>query len=340
MKKGYRMKTRIMILVSALAVCLNFLGSAALAQEETGSEDAMIAAGMGHDSADQVAVARVNGVDITMSAMMDKVMEIAQKKTGSRQINDLVAEGIRKDAIEQLVTEELAYQQASKLVTVSDQEIQEQLTAMQENMGGAEAFAAALKTRNSSVEAVEKQIRRFLAVRKAIKQEVDDKVVVTDEEIKAAYSNAKDKYFVQREKVQITDIIFFLDPSSAESMKKVIDLQKKIGEEPDKDPTKLANDGSYLVRQNIKVNASNHKLLYEAAKQLGEYEVSDPLNVDGTMHLVQLTGFQPEVTKSVDEVIPYLRNELKNRRKWELMEKWRTSLTEGSKVEIFEIEMD
>ena len=209
---------------------------------------------------------------------------------------------------------------------------------MKNNYKRSEPFNTYVEQKFGSVEAFRNQIKRTETMKLFIKQEIEGKLpVLTEKELKDAYMGAKDKYFLKEEKVEVNDVTFFLDPQNKNSIKKINDFKKKIAEEGVKNLKDIRPDGTYIVQDNVKLHKDQDAKLYEAAKKLGEYGISEPFIIDGTYHVVQLTGYQSEVSKSFEEVKDYLQKENNKRMRQENLNKWIASLRSGATIELVDI---
>jgi len=293
---------------------------------------------MGHGDASEIVVAKANGHNIYMAALMGRMLDISQERFGKREITPVLASKIKNESLEQLIMEELTYQAASKEVKVGDKEVEEAVAARIKSFGGEENLqkymdAYQLKDKAAFAE----QIRRYLVVQKYIAQNIDPKVRVSDKLVEAAYKGEAGAYFNKPEVVQVTKIIFFLDPANASTLAKVKAVRKKILGELKGDPTKLVPDGTFIVQENIKLNPRTDKKLYDAAKKLDKFALSEPVESGGTLHLLQLTGYQAPVHKELDEVRGYLKNEISGRIKQDMIKKWMASLRREAHVEIIDL---
>lgn len=332
-KKGNWSNLPALLLVSLIFILVGGRSWASDSGGQEGSDETM-----GHGAAGQVAVARVNGVEINMAMLMKKMRDLARRKYGSQEITSLVATKIKNDALEELITEELAYQKAHAVIgEVPKTELDAAMAAEVQRLGGEEKFQEGLAKVKMSPEALRKEMARTLAVQLYIEREIEDKIQVSDEEISLAYEGAKDKYFVQREVVQVTDVTFFVDPASPDAPKRLQAFREKVLALDDKDPAKLQADGTFIAQKNVPLDKVKDKELYLAAKALKEHELSAPIQVAGTMHVVQLTGYKPDVAKKLNEVRGYLVNELKNIKKQALVNQWIDSFRVGAKIEVVDI---
>lgn len=293
-------------------------------------QNATIAAHAGNDD---TVVARVNGSEITMGSLMETVKEVVMQGYGSQQLTSELARRIRYEALEKLALEELAYQRALDMgITVDKKAVATQMEALTAAEGGEEGLTRALEQRNQSREELKTDITRLLAVKEAIHQAVDKRIEVSEEEINAAYE-ANRQYFVTPERVVITDIVFFLDPGDPASRERVAEIRRQVVEEHDANPKGVPTDG-FVVQPNITVSPANMPDLYEAAKKMEVGAVSDPLLVDGTLHLITFDSFQPRREKGEVEAKAVVARKLKSMKRRELLARWRQDLLKEAKITI------
>ncbi len=293
---------------------------------------------MGHGDAAEIAVAKVNGSVIYMDQLMDTMLDLAEKRYGRREITSMLAQKIKDEAMGQLIVEELAYQQAARTEQVSAEDIRQEMDRRIKVLGGESALAGYLrKNYFKDRAAFSVSVKRFMTIQRYIARTIDAKTQVEDAEIKAAYEQAEDSYFHTPEDVQVTKVIFFIDPAQAGGIDTIKEFRLKVVNQYDNQPDKMPVDGTFIVRDNVHLSKVVDKKLYAVAKTLGKNEISGPITVDGTAYLVQLTGYKPEVQKNFDMVKGYLRKEISNRKKMSLLKTWRDGLRKDAKIEIFDL---
>lgn len=309
-------------------------GGGLQAAEETGYS-------IGHDGAAQIRVASVNGTEITMAQLFRKMGELAIRRAGQTEITPLVAQKVQSDALDILITEELAYQKSlAKVGPMTEEQINQGVEELKDNFGGDEPFKKYLAKEGFSMENYRTQVGRNLVVRNFVRQEFDDAVTVSQEEIDAVYpvyDSERKMYRIQPETIQVAEISLFLNPDDPDSIIKAQKFREKITHTYGGDLAQVPQDGSFFVKPNITLDKNVDRILYEAGKGLADAKldngVSEPLIDDGVVKILQLTGHSPEVLKSLDAV----RSELKARKKDALVKKWVSGLKEGAKIEIYDI---
>lgn len=281
----------------------------------------------------ETVVARINGAEITMGALMHKVKEVVMMGYRNMKLTKELAQRIRYESLEKLAIEELAYQHAVSLgITVNQDDIDRKLEAIRKAEGGEEALQASLVRRKKTPDDLKADIIRFLTVKQAIEQQIDSKVAVTETEIEKAYQANKEK-FVTPERVVITDIVFFLDPEDRDSMEKVESVRQKLINELDNDPAKLTPTG-FVVLSELDVSPEARPRLYEAAKKMEVGGLSKPLLIDGTLHLVKFDAYQARKETPENEARASVASKLKSFKKQQLLAEWRQSLIKDADIKI------
>ncbi len=287
----------------------------------------------GHAGNRKTTVAIVNGISVTMGALVDSIREIMMTKYGNTEVTADIARTIRKDALEKLVLEELACQRAVALgITVNPKLINKNIEARKTAAGGDEKFLNNLTQQNSTLQDLERQIERFYLIKQLIHKEIDSKIKISDETVDQAYEANKEK-FVEPERVKISDIIFFLDPEDPASKQKVLDIRIKIIDELSGNPAALQENG-VLVRQNLNVTSAYEPELYKHSRVMEPGSLSDPLLIDGTLHIVKLESYYPRKEKPKKEVKAYIVSQMRSSEKSQRLPLWRNELLKNGKVEI------
>jgi peptidyl-prolyl cis-trans isomerase C len=132
----------------------------------------------------------VNGVVITR-AHYDKELKVHMERVSrqGRQISDDQLTELKNEVLDGLIEREVLYQQSQKAgIKVDDQKVDEQLAGIKKRFPNDADFQKALTSMNLTEAEVRTQIKRGLAIRGLIDKEVADKIVVTEEETKAYYT--------------------------------------------------------------------------------------------------------------------------------------------------------
>lgn len=319
-------------LVTAVT-CFSFL-TPALATDSSSKNDET----MGHGSAQDIVVAKVNGAVINMDQLMRTMSYVSRTKHGSEEVSPLLAEKIKQESIDQLVIEELAVQAAhAKIKSIPQEQIEAKIQAIKKNYKSEEAFQEYLKNEFGGMDGLKKQLQRSMPLELFIAQEFAAKVEVSDQEVEEAYNATKLKSYVTDEFVQVNDLLFFLDPSAAESVPAIEKIKQSIIDQYDNNPRNFPADNSFTLQKNMALDKIKDKALYEAARGLKEYGWSAPINVDGNLHIVQLIGYKPAQNKSLQEVAPQLKQQISQQKLKANLLTWTAGLKEGAQIEIMDL---
>ena len=306
-------------------------GDADAGHGATGLKDMKI---LGHEGNTDTVVVRINGTDITMGRLMNSMMDvIMQGGYSGDNLSPEMAASIRKEALQQLALEELAYQRAVSLgITPDPAVVQAKLDAVIKGQGGREALEKSLAEQKKTIEDLKNEITRFLAVKEAIRQEVDTKVAVTDDEIEQTYEANKGQ-FVIAERVVVTDIVFFLAPDDPAAKEKVAAIRRKLIDELGNNPAQLTPDG-FVVENQLNVSPENRPELYRIAKTMEPGSLSEPLVIDATLHLLKSDLYQPRKETPAAEAKASIAGQLKTNRRNQLLAAWRNNLIKNADIEI------
>lgn len=139
--------------------------------------------------------------------------------------------------VSQMIDERLIYQEAAKEnITVSDNEIDAEISELEENYGGGEALQAELDARGISDQKLREQIETTLIVEKMLA----DSIEITEEEKKQFFEEYKDVLFPEEE-----------NPTFEDSEEKITQTlrDQKLSQEVQTWLTELREDAN--IRDNI-----------------------------------------------------------------------------------------
>lgn len=147
------------------------------------------------------------------------------EKITKDQLNAKLTEMYGEDILDSLITNKVIELEAEKeKVKVTGNEIDEELTKLQESYGGEEAFAAALEQNNVSMDRIREDIEIYLLAEKMIGASIE----VTEEEMQTYFEENKDS-FNQKEQVQASHILVE-DEAAAKKVRTELDNGKDFAE--------------------------------------------------------------------------------------------------------------
>jgi parvulin-like peptidyl-prolyl isomerase len=292
--------------------------------EQTGHADT--------EEAKHIIVAKVNGADITMSSltgMMDRMAAINRNTSSS-----ISAEETRKKALDQLIFQELALQEAVRQgVLVKGAEIENAITALVGH--DTEDFDKFLAERNMTAEELRSEIKRRILLQRIYVREVMEKISVTDEDVRKEYERRKNEY-ITPDKAAVVDVVFLLELDAQASKRKANEILAKINADKDKSPMNLVSDGTFIVRS-LDIEKEKEPELYDAARKLKEGELSGVIKTSDSLHIIQLTKYTPEKQTPYEEVKDPLKNKLRAEAQIDRSRAWEKELKSRAKIELLTV---
>jgi parvulin-like peptidyl-prolyl isomerase len=325
MKKAFRSGLAV-ILLSLIA-----LGTQSCAKKPATASGPEQLKKTGEKEAKNVVVATVNGAPITMDSLVKMMNRMATKDLQGQTPESV--EALKKNALDRLILQELAYQKATTQGLRPDpKNIDKAIANVKENVGSEQAYQELLKKENVTEEELKEQVKRSLTLELIFAREVYNKVAIPEDATKKEYEKEKQRYIIP-EKASITDVFFILKNGDKASVKKANDILKKIRTENNNDPWKLVLDGTFIVR-NIDVSKDKQKDLCAAAKKLKPGALSGVIKAPDGLHIIKLKAFQSERQLSFDEVKGSLEGKFRFQAQQKRLEEWEGELRKDAKIEV------
>lgn len=279
--------------------------------------------------------ARVNGVDIPMASVIAMTNRINARKAEGAQQSAEDARRSRKEALDRLIFQELAYQKAkAEGLTAEPSNVDTVITNLKNKLGSEEEYKKFLEGEAWTEKELRAQIERGIIIERIFAKEVYDNVSIPEGEIRKEYEKEKEHYF-RPEKIVVDDIVFFLDTKDKDSMRKAEEIIKKVKREKNKDPLKLTPDGTFVVRE-MEIKKEKEKELYEAAKKLKVGGLSGVVITPDSLHVIKLTEYTPAKQFALDEVKVSVEAKLRVKVQQKRLREWEAALRKDAKIEIME----
>lgn len=277
-----------------------------------------------------IVVARVNGTDITMQALVRMM-----NRMGARQEN---AEGnideLRNAALDRLVLQELAYQEAVRQGLHADgAAVDAALANVRANVGGDEGIQAFLQQEKLSEEELRSLVERSLTIEHVFAKEVYQKVVVPEKKVREAYEQEK-KNYVLPESATLIDVFFTNSENGRIDLAKhAAGVRRQILRSRDKDPWQLTLDGTFIIRNYHPIAGKDPELL-AAARKMKKGQLSPVLLAKDGPHIVKLKEYAPQRQMTFNEVRPRLENRFRVPAQDARLKEWEQELRRNAVVEI------
>jgi parvulin-like peptidyl-prolyl isomerase len=277
----------------------------------------------------KIVVAKVNGVELHMDALVNMMNRLAPKE-GVTTPESL--ENHKKRSLDKLILQELAYQQAKALgIGIGADKIDMAIKNLKENVGGEKEYVNYLAKMNVSEMDLRSQVERSLTIELIYAREVLAKVTVPEDEVGQEYEKEKHLYIVP-EKASVIDV-YVLKHDGKASTKKAKELLRKIKSDAAKDPWKLVLDGTFIVRD-LDVNKNKEQELFEAAKKLKPNELSGVIEIPTGSHIIKMKNYSPERQLTFNEVKSKMELKFKVPAQEKRTQEWEQELRKDAKVEI------
>ncbi|HEX9184889.1 MAG TPA: peptidyl-prolyl cis-trans isomerase [Burkholderiales bacterium] len=296
-------------------------------------------------AAAQVVAARVNGADITAQALergFEQELR-ARRLNVARMQRPEQMRGIRREVLDRLIAEELLWQLARRDGrTADDAEVARALEQTMAQFKTRAAFERSISRDGFDEATYREHVRRLLSADRAAQALVEGKLVVTDEEV-AGFYQANIAQFRRPEQLRLRVIRIGVPPPGgapelAGARARIEELRARLvaGEDFDalarrfsEHPTRPWGGALDPVAR-----GQLEAPLEETAFRLQPGEVSAVLEAGAGLHLLRLEERLPAQSVTLEEVRGRIREQLRERRGREVLEREVAALRAASKVEI------
>lgn len=256
--------------------------------------------------------ALVNGTAITMEQYTKELnIQLERASQQGQQLTEDQKATLKNNVLDSLIERELLFQQSQKAgIQITDQNVGDQLAAIKKRFSNEDEYKNALGRMNLSEDEVKMQIKRGLAIRELIDQQITSKVTITDQESKAYY-DGNPQLFKQPEQVKASHILIKVDAKAdeakkAEARQKIEEVQQKLkdggdfaalAKEYSEGPSGAKGGDLGYFRRGQMV-----KPFEDAALAMKPDEVSDIVETRFGYHLIKVYDNKSERILSYDEV--------------------------------------
>jgi peptidyl-prolyl cis-trans isomerase C len=251
--------------------------------------------------------AKVNGVGISNETLERNFQEyLREKKVNIAAVrNPGRVKGMRREALDLLIDQELAWQAAQKeKVLATEAEVDEVVGAMRTRFKSEQSFVARLRIEGYTEESYRKHVRRLVSARKYMNRVVAEASGVSDEEIHAFYAENPAKFRLP-EQVRARHILVKVAPGAGEEGKRA--AREKIGAILEE--VRAGEDFAELARKRSEDSSAARggdlgsfprgsmvKPFEDAAFALEAGAVSDPVETSFGLHIIKVEERIPEST--------------------------------------------
>jgi len=281
--------------------------------------------------ADDVVVARVNGVTLTLKDLDRELDRLIPQITFHRNIPVEKRKQYYDKALEELINRELQFQDAvAKCIKPDKEKVDTQLEKIRGRFKSEEEYKVALEKENMTEEKLRAQVEKEMLIQSVIAKTVTEPAKLSEEELKNYYEKNASK-FKQPESVRLRLI-------STQDEKKATEIlvRAKSGEDFAALASKMSED-MYRVKGGDIGYIHKGRMLPEiedVAFKLNVGEVSDLIKTEDSWVIIRVEDKKPERQLSFDEIKDKLKRELEAEKAQQLKEKWIADLRSKAKIEV------
>ncbi len=289
------------------------------------------------------AVATVDGVGISREKFENAVEQTRQSfQMQGQMIPETDLEEFRAEILDQMIAEELIYQEALKQgLEVSDEAVESQFQQIRDQFGTDEAWQQALDANNTSEAELREQIRRNDLIQRVISNAVEETVEVTEAEIREFYDD-NPEFFDQGQQVTARHIIITTQGMSDEEVAQARERIESIREEllAGADFAELARehseDGSAQQGGDLGTFGPGQMVpeFEQAAFGLEEGEISEVVRTQFGFHIIQVTERMDSGMIAIEDVSQSIELYLGQVRQADALEEYVDRLREEADIVI------
>ncbi|MEK3989083.1 peptidylprolyl isomerase [Robertmurraya sp. FSL R5-0851] len=223
---------------------------------------------------------------ILLSTKDSVIAKVGDASISEDELQQTLLDQYGADALDVLITNKLIELEADKQkLTVSDEEVDEELATLAESYGGETALEEAVVASGSTMDDVRDDIISYIKTEKLLEPRIE----ITDEELQTYFDENKDT-FATAEQVQASHILV-ADEATANEVKSKLDAGEDFSElakEYSTDTTTAESGGDLGYFSSGDMVAE----FEEVAFALGVDEISAPVKTDYGYHIIKVVDHQ------------------------------------------------
>jgi peptidyl-prolyl cis-trans isomerase C len=297
------------------------------------------------DAAKTDKVAVVDGTVISRAEYDKELTRFERQMTMSgRSPNPAEMTEMKQRVLEGLVDRELLKQDSKKKgITVSDADVNQQVTALRQKFPNEKDFSDTLTRMNLTEDGLKSQLRQDLIIKKLIDQQVASKVTISPEEMKEFY-NSHSELFKAPVMVRASHILIKVEPNASDADKakareRMVAIQQRIKKGEDfatvakesSECPSAANGGDLDYFQ----QGQMVKPFEEVAFSLKPGTVSEIVETQFGYHLIMVTDKKDASTVAFDDVKAKLEDYMKQQKINEQLGQYVQQLKKDAKIQTF-----
>ncbi|HWO76164.1 MAG TPA: peptidylprolyl isomerase [Bacillus sp. (in: firmicutes)] len=259
----------------------------------------------------------------------EAVATVNGNEISEEELNDLLMNQYGASTLDSLINDKVIQLESEKQnVTVTDEEIDEELKIFIDSYGGEESFNTALESSGITLDMVTSDIKTYLLTKKLMASDIE----ITEEEMQTYFEENKDM-FAQAEQVQASHILVE-DEATAQEVKEKLEAGEDfaaLAKEYSTD-TASAEAGGDL---GFFGKGEMAEPFEEAAFSLEVNQISDPVKTEHGFHIIKVTDKQEAKEANYEESKEKIKDTLFDEKMNAQYTTWLENLKADYEIETF-----
>ena len=285
------------------------------------------------EEAKKIIVARVNGADINMFMLVRAMNRVAPRYVRKDEAATSEISGkIRKEALDWLIFEELAVQEAIKHgINPAPEDIQKVIDQIKQDSGSEQAYTKYLEKSFLTEDKLKDLIERGRRYELITAREIYEKTRVDEKFLRAEYEKEK-RMFILPDNFVVEDVFIFQDKDEEAAREKAVDILATIRKNND-DVWKLVLDGTFIVKK-TNIRKEKHPELYKAVSGMKVGDLSSVVKDKDGLHIIKVTQKEPSRQLTFEEAKSAIEPKFLVPAQEQRKEEWEKQLRRDAKIEI------
>lgn len=296
------------------------------------------------EDASKKLVATVNSSPITLKQAQMRAQLVSRESAYHTQISDEKKQEIMERALDQLIVEELAYQEAKKTgITISEKDINTRLNEVKNGFPSEESFNKSLAANNLDLSKYKKLIEKELSIKKINEKLFGKPITLSDKEVKDYFEKNREK-FKEPEKIRLRQILIKIPAyaskeewekgknkaeeilSELKAGKDFAELAKEFSNDPSKEK---GGDMGFIHKGRLE------PYVEDIAYSLKVGEISDVLQTIYGYHIIKLEEKKPPQNTQFSKIKEKLKKDLEAIAMEEKKKDWIKELREKAEIKYY-----